>query len=184
MKKKYFTYLIIFSFVSCFNEPNKEVDNVNRKHENKTTNYIKDETKKTNEFKIENFSGLTPSGESVSLYNLKKKITLIHFWASWCIPCRHENSNIVNIHEDYKDKNFSIVSVSLDNDKSEWKRAIRKDNMQWNNISNLMKWKEPIAELFEVRSLPTCILLDENGNIIGKDLRGDELRKKIEQHMP
>ena len=129
------------------------------------------------------FSGPTPDGDVLSLSEAMGKVTLIDFWASWCKPCRIENPNIVNIYNDYKDRGFTVVGVSLDkpNSKRAWTKAIADDNLDWNHISNLKHWQEPIAQKYGVRAIPAAFLIDENGIIIGKDLRGNELREKVKE---
>ncbi|MBZ9652958.1 TlpA disulfide reductase family protein [Psychroflexus montanilacus] len=129
------------------------------------------------------FSGPTPDGDNLSLDDAKGKVTLIDFWASWCRPCRVENPNIVSIYNDYKDKGFTVVGVSLDkpNRKDAWLKAIEDDNLDWNHISNLKHWQEPIAQKYGVRAIPAAFLIDENGIIIGKDLRGNDLREKVRE---
>jgi peroxiredoxin len=129
------------------------------------------------------FSGPTPDGDILSLEEAMGKVTLIDFWASWCKPCRIENPNIVSIYEDYKDRGFSVVGVSLDkpNSKDAWTKAIADDNLNWNHISNLKQWQDPIAQKYGVRAIPAAFLIDEDGIIIGKDLRGNDLREKVRE---
>lgn len=129
------------------------------------------------------FEGPTPEGDELALEEAMGKVTLIDFWASWCRPCRVENPNIVSIYEDYKDKGFTVVGVSLDkpNDKKAWLKAIEDDGLEWNHISNLKHWQEPIAQKYGVRAIPAAFLIDEDGIIIGKDLRGDDLREKVKE---
>ncbi|WP_127845350.1 TlpA disulfide reductase family protein [Psychroflexus aestuariivivens] len=129
------------------------------------------------------FSGPTPEGETLALEDAMGKLTLIDFWASWCKPCRLENPNIVNVYEDYKDKGFAVIGVSLDkpNKKDAWIKAIEQDNLNWNHVSNLEFWQEPIARKYGVRSIPAAFLIDEDGVIVAKDLRGPALRKKVEE---
>ncbi|NEV94067.1 AhpC/TSA family protein [Psychroflexus sp. YR1-1] len=127
------------------------------------------------------FAGPTPEGKELALEDVMGKVTLIDFWASWCRPCRMENPNIVSIYQDYKDKGFTVVGVSLDkpNHKDAWVKAIEDDQLDWNHISNLMYWQDPIAVKYGIRAIPAAFLIDENGIIIGKDLRGDDLREKV-----
>jgi len=131
------------------------------------------------------FSGPNPQGNELSLKDAMGKVTLIDFWASWCRPCRVENPNIVSIYNDYKDKGFTVVGVSLDkpNNKDSWIKAIEDDNLEWNHISNLKYWQEPIAQKYGVKAIPAAFLIDEKGIIIGKgkDLRGNDLREKVEE---
>lgn len=128
-----------------------------------------------------NFSGPTPEGEILSLNEVLGKVTLIDFWASWCRPCRVENPNVVRVHNQYKDKGLNIISVSLDQNgqKDRWLKAIEDDQMDWYHISNLQHWNDPIAREYGVRSIPATFLVDENGKVIAKNLRGPALGKKI-----
>ncbi|QIE58250.1 AhpC/TSA family protein [Rasiella rasia] len=127
------------------------------------------------------FSALTPEGKQLSLKDAMGKYTIIDFWASWCKPCRRENPNVVNVYQKYHDKGLNIISVSLDRagQKERWVKAIEDDNMDWYHISNLKFWQDPIAKMYNVRSIPATFLLDENGVIIDKNLRGPALEAKI-----
>lgn len=129
------------------------------------------------------FSGPTPDGDELALEDAMGKVTLIDFWASWCKPCRVENPNIVSIYNDYKDEGFTVVGISLDkpNSKDAWLKAIEEDQLEWNHISHLKYWQEPIAQKYGVRAIPAAFLIDENGIIVGKDLRGDDLREKVKE---
>ncbi|HET8839054.1 MAG TPA: TlpA disulfide reductase family protein [Flavobacteriaceae bacterium] len=129
--------------------------------------------------KAPEFSGPTPTGETVALKDVLGKVTLLDFWASWCKPCRVENPNIVRVYEKYHDKGLNIIGVSLDKSKDKWLQAIEADNLTWNHVSNLQFWQEPIAQMYQVRSIPAAFLLDENGVIIGKNLRGKALEDKV-----
>ena len=128
-----------------------------------------------------NFTAPTPDGEMLSLTDALGKYTIIDFWASWCRPCRIENPNVVRVYEKYHDKGLNIISVSLDKSgqKERWIKAIEDDNMNWYHVSNLKFWQDPIARQYNVRSIPATFLLDENGNIIDKNLRGAALENKI-----
>ena len=127
------------------------------------------------------FSAPTPSGENLALSDVLGKYTIIDFWASWCKPCRRENPNVVNVYNQYHDKGLNIISVSLDKAGQEkrWLKAIETDQMNWEHVSNLKGWNEPIAKMYNVRSIPATFLLDENGTIIAKNLRGPALGQKI-----
>jgi thiol-disulfide isomerase/thioredoxin len=125
------------------------------------------------------FSGPTPDGEELALKDAMGKITLIDFWASWCKPCRRENPNIVRVYEKYHDKGLNIIGVSLDRSKAKWLEAIEADGLTWQHISHLRYWQDPIAQKYSVRSIPKAFLLDENGTIIAKDLRGQALEDKV-----
>ena len=131
--------------------------------------------------KAPNFSAPTPEGGEISLNDAMGEVTLIDFWASWCKPCREENPNIVNVYEKYHDKGLNIIGVSLDRpgQKDKWLQAIEEDNLAWNQVSNLMFWQDPIAQQYGVRAIPAAFLLDENGVIVAKDLRGEDLENKV-----
>lgn len=119
----------------------------------------------------------------VALSSFKGKYVLIDFWASWCGPCRAENPNVVNAYNQYKDKNFTILGISLDNPgkKDAWLAAIEKDQLNWTQVSDLNGWGNAIAKQYGIRSIPQNFLLDPNGKIIGKNLRGEELHKKLKE---
>lgn len=128
-----------------------------------------------------NFEGPNPEGEILSLESLKGKVTIIDFWASWCRPCRIENPNLVRLYKRMHDKGLEIVGVSLDKSKVNWERAIEDDGLNWNHVSSLQYWKEPIAVLYGVRSIPEAFVLNEDGVIVAKNLRGAQLDAKIEE---
>ena len=127
------------------------------------------------------FEGPTPTGELVSLASLKGKVTIIDFWASWCRPCRIENPNLVRLYKRMHDKGLEIVGVSLDKNQSSWARAIQDDGLRWNHVSNLKYWQDPIALLYGVRSIPAAFVLNKDGVIVAKNLRGAQLDAKIEE---
>ena len=129
------------------------------------------------------FSAPSPEGKMISLKESMGKVTLIDFWASWCGPCRQENPNVVAMYNELHDKGLNIIGVSLDKegDAEAWKAAIAKDGLTWNHISNLKHWKEPIAEQYNVKSIPATFLLDASGKIVAKDLRGEELKAKVKE---
>jgi len=127
------------------------------------------------------FEGPTPTGELVSLASLKGKVTIIDFWASWCRPCRIENPNLVRLYNRMHDKGLEIVGVSLDKNQSSWARAIEDDGLSWNHVSNLKYWQDPIALLYGVRSIPAAFVLNKDGVIVAKNLRGAQLDAKIEE---
>ncbi|HYX05960.1 MAG TPA: TlpA disulfide reductase family protein [Bacteroidales bacterium] len=127
------------------------------------------------------FSMATPDGDSLSLSSLKGeyKYLLIDFWASWCPPCRAENPNVVAIYNDYHKKGFDVLGVSFDKKKEPWLKAIENDHLAWHHVSDLSYWNNAAGKLYGIRSIPSNVLLDSNGIIIAKNLRGDELRNKI-----
>ncbi len=126
-----------------------------------------------------NFTITTPEGESISLYDIKGKVKLIDFWASWCGPCRGENPHVVEIYKEYHPKGLEIFGVSLDNNKEAWVKAIADDGLVWKHGSYLKGWQSAPAQLYSVSGIPHTVLLDENNKIIAKNLRGDELKQKI-----
>lgn len=122
----------------------------------------------------------TPDNKVLALSSLKGKVVLIDFWASWCGPCRAENPNIVAAYNKYKDKGFDIFSVSLDKDGEKWKAAILKDKLIWpSHVSDLMYWQSPVVQLYNFNSIPTNVLIDKKGKILAKNLRGEDLEKKL-----
>ena len=125
------------------------------------------------------FSAPSPEGKSISLKESLGKVTIVDFWASWCGPCRAENPNVVKIYNEFHAKGLNIISVSLDKEATKWKEAIAKDKLTWTQISNLKYWEDPIALTYNVKSIPATFLLDENGRVVAKDLRGEELAAKI-----
>lgn len=123
-----------------------------------------------------------PDGKVLKLSDLRGKVVLIDFWASWCGPCRRENPNVVNLYAKYNSKGFEVFSVSLDNNKAKWVEAIQKDNLSWpNHVSDLKGWSSAAAKLYGVNSIPCTFLIDKDGRIIAKGLRGDELAQKLRQ---
>lgn len=127
------------------------------------------------------FVSTTPDGKSLALNEILKnnKYTLLDFWASWCGPCRAENPHVVKTYQAFKDKGFSILSVSLDDKAEKWNEAIKADGMPWHHVSSLKGWKEPAAALYYVKAIPMNALIDSNGKIVATNLRGDTLYEKI-----
>ncbi|MDR3680270.1 MAG: TlpA disulfide reductase family protein [Flavipsychrobacter sp.] len=120
------------------------------------------------------------NGAVVGLSSLRGKYVLLDFWASWCGPCRAENPNVVSAYNKYKDKNFTIYSVSLDNNKDNWEKAIKDDNLSWpTQVSDLAGWNSAAAKTYNIESIPSNFLIDPSGKIIARDLRGDLLDQKL-----
>ncbi|MDB5231643.1 MAG: hypothetical protein JWN76_2448 [Chitinophagaceae bacterium] len=128
------------------------------------------------------FSQPDPDGHIVSLSDFKGKYVLIDFWASWCGPCRKENPNLVKTYNKFKDKGFEILSISLDQPgkKSDWLKAIKTDQLTWTQVSDLKFWDNEIAKMYGVTSIPSNFLINPNGVIIGKNLRGASLTEKLQ----
>jgi peroxiredoxin len=120
-----------------------------------------------------------PEGKSVSLSSLRGKYVLIDFWASWCGPCRQENPNVVRMYQKYKDKGFEIFGVSLDESRDKWLKAIAMDKLTWPHVSDLKGWSSAAAQLYNVQAIPQTLLLDKEGRIIAKNLRGKALEDKL-----
>lgn len=123
----------------------------------------------------------TPEGKEVALSSLKGKLVLIDFWASWCGPCRKENPNVVKLYNEYKKKGFEIYSVSLDEEKDKWVKAIEKDGLNWIHVSDLKGWNSPVCTQFNITAIPFTILVGKDGNIVGKGLRGPALQAKVKE---
>ena len=124
----------------------------------------------------------SPNGDLISLSSLKGKVVLLDFWASWCRPCRAENPNVVRLYNKYKDKGFTVYSVSLDQNKDKWLAAIVQDQLNWSNhVSELTGWKSSAGAKYGISSIPKTFLINKKGEITGYDLRGNELEQKLSE---
>lgn len=129
--------------------------------------------------KAPDFELPNPEGKLVKLSDHFGKYLLVDFWAAWCGPCRRENPNIVRVFNKYKDKGFSVFGVSLDSKKEAWVQAIQKDGLHWPQVSDLLFWDSGPAKLYGIRGIPGNVLLDPSGKIIARNLRGEDLEKKL-----
>lgn len=188
--KKFFSILLLENqlMIQAFTPEKAQpyFDNINEKYKDtKSALNIKKILEATKAIAVgqaaPDFSAPSPDGKVISLKESLGKVTIIDFWASWCGPCRAENPNVVAMYNELHDKGLNIIGVSLDKDGDKWKEAIAKDGLTWNHISNLKFWQDPIAEQYNVKSIPATFILDENGVIVAKDLRGEELKAKVKE---
>ncbi len=122
-----------------------------------------------------------PDGQVVALSSMKGKYVLVDFWAKWCGPCRQENPNVVRAYQKYKDKGFTVFGVSLDRNREDWLQAIKEDHLTWTHVSDLKYWQSEAAKTYNITGIPFSVLLDPNGVIIAKNLRGAALEQKLEE---
>ena len=127
------------------------------------------------------FSMPDASGKNISLASFRGKYVLVDFWASWCGPCRNENPNVVKAYQEFKNKNFTILGVSLDKEKEPWLQAIHDDQLHWTQISDLKYWNSKAVDLFKFEGIPFNILIDPQGKIVAQQLRGDGLENKLKE---
>jgi thiol-disulfide isomerase/thioredoxin len=127
------------------------------------------------------FSQPDTTGVPVSLSSFRGKYVLVDFWASWCGPCRMENPNLVEAYHRFKNKNFTVLGVSLDIKKENWQRAIADDKLSWTHISDLKRWESVVVPMYKIQGIPFNVLVDPEGKVIAENLRGSFLQQKLEQ---
>lgn len=125
------------------------------------------------------FTLQTINHKPLKMTSLRGKLILLDFWASWCAPCREENPNVVKTYQEFKEKGFDILSISLDSENESWEAAIKKDKLTWNHVSDLKSWDSEVVKMYGVTGIPFTLLLDKEGKIIAKNLRGAELNNKL-----
>lgn len=190
------SFISVLIIKDLLNNPENTFEEVSEMYKNlapelKTNKYAKkiEETlanlsKITVGKKAPDFSAKSHEGKEISLKSaMGTKVTIIDFWASWCKPCRIENPNMVSLYNEFKDSGLSIIGVSLDQEGKleDWKNAIVQDKLTWFHVSNLKFWEDPIAQLYNVKSIPAIFVLDANGTIVAKDIRGEELKRKVQE---
>jgi len=187
------SYLSLLFLQQALNQPDKDDAKIKKLFENldpslKITKEGKKLKKSIEGLGVANVGTMAPDfsapnvdGKMVSLKECLGKVTIVDFWASWCGPCRAENPNMVALYNEFHAKGVNIIGVSLDKEgeAAKWKEAIAKDGLTWIEVSNLKFWQDPIAMKYNVKSIPATFLLDANGKIIAKDLRGAELKAKV-----
>lgn len=119
------------------------------------------------------------NGDTIRLSSLKGKVVLLDFWASWCGPCRVSNKNMVKLYAKYKASGFEILGVSLDDEKSKWKNAIKQDKVTWLQVNDAGGWDAKIAQAWEINAIPTSYLIDKEGRLLAMDLEGKDLEKAL-----
>ena len=129
------------------------------------------------------FSSLTPDGEEVSLSDFRGQYVLLDFWAAWCAPCRQENPNIVEQYHKFKDKGFTVLGLSLDKDRDAWLKAIEDDKLEWTQLSDLEMWDSGAGRLYNITAIPASFMIDPDGKIVGKNLRGPALGQFLENNL-
>jgi len=121
------------------------------------------------------------NGHLVKFASFKGKYILVDFWASWCMPCRAENPNVLKAYNAFKDKGFTVIGISLDDKAANWKKAVRDDKMPWTQLSDLKGWKNDLSISLGIQAIPSNFLIDPSGKIIAKDLRGKMLEDKLKE---
>jgi peroxiredoxin len=134
--------------------------------------------------KAPDFESLSPTGQTVKLSDFRGKYVLLDFWASWCAPCREENPNIVAQYHAFKDKGFTVLGVSLDDNPTAWMKAVKDDKLEWTQVSELKRWDSEAGLLYKITAIPASFLIDPDGIIVGKNLRGAALEESLTKLLP
>lgn len=164
-----------YSKSSLVNRYSNQVDKIE-------TAYLEYVGMKSGKIDAPDFALQTVDGEKLKLSDLQGKYVLIDFWASWCGPCRRENPNLVKLYKKFRKKDFTILSVSLDNNADAWKKAINKDGLLWpNHVSDLLGWESPLTKIYKFNEIPYTVLVNKEGKIIAKNLRGKQLENKLSE---
>jgi peroxiredoxin len=129
------------------------------------------------------FAQANVKGKPITLSSFKGQYVLVDFWASWCGPCREENPNVLKSYRQYHSRGFTVLGVSLDDKKGDWLKAVKKDGLPWMQVSDLKGWKNDVAVLYGIEGIPMNFLIDKDGKIVAKGLRGDDLDKKLEEFL-
>jgi len=132
-----------------------------------------------NNMEAPDFTLPDPNGKMISLKSFRGKYVLVDFWASWCGPCRRENPTVVAAFNRFKDKNFTVLGVSLDDNKSKWLQAIQDDKLTWTHVSDLKQWESIVVPMYQIQGIPFNVLVDPTGKIIASELRGEDLEKTL-----
>ncbi|PRD48698.1 TlpA disulfide reductase family protein [Sphingobacterium haloxyli] len=153
--------------------------------DNRYVSQFKEEAKKLKRLAVgqpaPEIKSFTPNNRTVKLSDFRGKYVLVDFWASWCAPCRQENPNIVKQYHAFKDKGFTVLGVSLDNNPGSWMRAIEADQLEWTQVSDLQAWSSDLVINYRIKAIPTSYLIDPAGKILAKNLRGKELETFLQQ---
>ena len=173
----------VLAFASCNCKKNGECAKAQAEQQvaDTTNATTQDEAQANDGSKFIDFTVPALDGKQVKLADVvaKNKITMVDFWASWCGPCRMEMPNVVEVYKQFHNKGLEIVGVSLDESKEDWETAVKDMGMNWIQTSDLKGWECEAARLYGVRGIPACVLINQKGEIVGRDLRAEELHARL-----